>query len=62
MKRATPTRQEIAKQLIAQHHKEQEVERIRENIDAARAADAVRPRLGPKDPVYLPYKENNEFY
>ncbi len=64
MKRATPmnTKQEIAQQLITEHHKEQEAKRINMQIQEAREIDIARPRIGPKDPIYLPYKENNTFY
>jgi len=62
MKRSKPTRQQIAKQLIAQHKKEQEVLQLHQKIEEAKAQEATRPRIGPKEPKILPYKENNMYY
>ena len=61
MKRTKPTKREIARQLIAQHNKEQDAAVLQEKMKAAQVA-ATYHRIGPKEPVFLPYKENNECY
>ena len=62
MKRTNPSKREIARQLIANHHKEQEVLQINKDIREAQKAYDDRPPIGPKPPVYLPYVENEMFY
>lgn len=62
MKRTKPSRREIARQLIAQHHQEEEARIVSELIRAAREAEANKPRIGPKTPKIIPYQENELFY
>ena len=53
----------VARLLIAEHNKEQEAIALHQKIEAAREAEANRPRIGPKHPpVFLPYQENEMFY
>ena len=59
MKRTKPSKREIARQLIAKHNQEQEALRIHKQIEEARAKEAARPRVGPKEqPKILPCKED----
>jgi hypothetical protein len=59
MKRTKPSKREIARQLIAKHNREQEAIRIRKQIEEARAKEAARPRIGPREPAkILPCKED----
>ncbi len=62
MKRNKPSKREIARQLIALHHAEQEAIQMYKTINEAREAEAARPRIGPKEPRFLPYVENEMFY
>ena len=62
MKRASKTQNQIRQELLTQRRKEEEALAIHLHIQAAQEAEAAKPRIGPKDPVYLPYKENNMFY
>ena len=62
MKRTKPTEREIAKQLIAEYHQKELAAQAQKTINDARAAEASCPRIGPKAPVYLPYKENDLCY
>jgi len=62
MKRTKPSKREIARQLIAQHNKEQEAIMARKKLNEARAKDAARPRIGPKPPIFLPYKVNESHW
>ena len=53
-----PSKREIARQLIAEYRKEEEAERIRMKLEEAEAQEALRPRIGPKPPKFLPCKED----
>ena len=62
MKRTKPSKRMIARQLIAEHYEKQEAIALQVRINEAQEAEANRPRVGPKAPVYLPYVENEMFY